>query len=393
MNKSASLAVVEGRRKFVIQKDGETFAPWPNKDGDISPLLSACPPPRRWLAHNRLMMGRAHIVTGIGGSSKTTFIYQMAFGAVLGSVSWGWKIDQVGTALLILTEDTQEDVHQTLSGLAAGLGEDELFLLGNKLKILAMAGEEVRLLSLVGGVLVENHRGAGLFEYCKQFDDLVFIALDPALSLTEGDEMNQAHQRYLGQWVDRLGITTGACVMLVTHATKGSANAEEITSHQSRGGGAITDGVRGEFVMRTMTTKEADKFGITDAGERKSYVQLICTKGNKLPHDAFMPMWLRRGNGGLLMPADLTEKESQDPRLSLTDHRILDVLRELCKVATPTLAEWRSECEKRRLITGSTEDGRVTQMKRAVSRLLNDGQVKRGSGKGIYIPVYDGELE
>jgi len=107
---------------------------------------------------------------------------------------------------------------------------------------------------------------------------VAFIGIDPALGVSEGDELSQAHQRRLGELVDHVAIRTGACTMLSAHATKGSMSADEVTSHTSRGGGAITDALRGEHVLRNMTGPEAAKLGITDAAERRRHVQLVGTK-------------------------------------------------------------------------------------------------------------------
>lgn len=366
--------------------------PWPKIEGDISAFLAVDPEPRKWLVRNRLLLGRAAVLTGIGGASKTTMLYHIALAAVLGRLPWDWEIDTTGTALLFLTEDTADDVHHSLAALADGMSDEEKELLSKKLKVFPMAGEEVRLLSVDQGALFENARGLGLIERCKQAGDPVFIGIDPALAITEGEEMSQSHQRYLGQYADKLAISTGAAVMLVTHATKASANADELTSHQSRGGGGITDAVRAEFVLRTMTAKEAATYGISDPAERKRYVQLVCTKGNKLPHDAFAPLWLERGRGGMLAPAALEIGERPSTGLSLSDRRILEALRELCQVSTPSLSEWRAECARQKLVTGRTEDAMVTAMKRAVTRLIDAGVIRAGAGRGFYVPVYESEV-
>lgn len=366
--------------------------PWPKIDGDVSAFLAVEPEPRKWLVRNRLLLGRAAVLTGIGGASKTTMLYTIALASVLGRLPWEWDVDTTGTALLFLSEDTAEDVHHSLAALADGLTDEEKDLLGKKLKVFPMAGEDVRLLSIDQGVLFENARGMGLIERCKQAGDPVFIGIDPALAVTEGDEMSQSHQRYLGQFADKLAIATGATVMLVTHATKASANADELTSHQSRGGGGITDAVRAEFVLRTMTAKEAAAYGITDTAERKRYVQLACTKGNKLPHDAFAPLWLERGRGGMLTPAALEIGERPSTGLSLSDRRILETLRELCQVSTPTLSEWRGECARRGQIASKGDAAIIQGMKRAVSRLSEAGAIRPGAGRGIYVPTYENEV-
>lgn len=363
-----------------------TVDPWPAGNGSIADMLIEPPPPRNWLVKNRLLMGRAHVLTGIGGSSKTTLLYHLAIAGVIGRLPWDWSIESTGSAVLFLSEDTALDVHHTLSAMTADLDDEERALLAEKLRVFPLAGEEVRLLSLNGQALFENARGMGLIDKCQSYGDLAFIGLDPALSLTEGDEMSQSHQRYLGQFCDKIAIRTGACVMLVTHATKASANSEELTSHQSRGGGGITDAVRGEFVLRTMTQKESVGFGISDTAERKAHVQLVCTKGNKLSPEAFVPLWLRRGYGGGLVPAAIVAgQQTNEPRVKSIDHAILQVLRETSGKSTPSLGEWRAECERLRLLDGKTPEAIKKTMDRAVHRLLVAGLVKRGFAKGVYL--------
>ncbi|MDT3706493.1 MAG: AAA family ATPase [Thiobacillus sp.] len=364
--------------------------PWPKFDGDISRFLDTEPPPRKWFVHNRLLAGRAAVLTGIGGASKTTALYHFALGAVLGWLPWDWKVDTTGTALLFLTEDTTDDTHHALADLCESLSDEDRARVADKLRVFSLAGEDVRLLSVDQGALYENARALGLIARCAAIDDVAFIGIDPALALSEGDELSQAHQRYLGQFIDKLAIQTGACAMLVTHATKASANADEITSHASRGGGGITDAVRAEFLLRTMTTKEATAHGV-NGNDRKRYVQLVATKANKAPLEAFTPLWLERGRNGLLYPAELALVERQESSLTMTDRRVYDVLRELCKTSVPMRQEWRLECQRRGLVAGSSEDAKTKSMQRIIGRLLEAGLIKRGSARGSYIPTYQDE--
>lgn len=364
--------------------------PWPKSDGDISHFLDTEPPPRKWFVHNRLLAGRAAVLTGIGGASKTTMLYQWAFGAVLGKLPWDWRVDTTGTALLFLTEDTADDTHHALAALCEDLGDEDRALIAARLRVFPLAGEDVRLLSVDQGALYENARALGLVERCRSFDDVAFIGIDPALALSEGDELSQAHQRYLGQFIDKLAIQTGACTVLVTHATKASANADEITSHASRGGGGITDAVRAEFLLRTMTQKESTSHGVAGT-DRKRYVQLVATKANKAPLDAFAPLWLERGRNGLLYPAELALVERQEPSLTMADRRVYDVLQEMCKTSVPMRQEWRLECQRRGLVTGSSEEAKTKTMQRIIGRLLEAGLIQRGSARGSYIPTYQNE--
>ncbi len=368
------------------------ISPWPLGDGSIAQMLSTAPEPRKWYIKDRLLLGRGAILTGIGGVSKTTMLYHFGFAGPLGRLPWEWEVETKGKAVLFLAEDTADDVHHTLAALTAHMDDEDRAALAKNLIVFPMAGQDVRLLSLDGQTIFENMRAMGLVEKLRQLGKVVFIGLDPALALTEGDEMNQAHQRYLGQFVDKLAIETGACVVLVTHASKASANTDEIASHQSRGAGGITDAVRAEFVMRTMTQKEAMAFGIDDQVERKAHVQVVVTKGNKLPAEAFAPLWLRRGHGGSLVPANISPGQSGEPRVSLIDTAIFKALVDMSATSTPLLAEWRDKCVEMGLIRGPSPGAIKKQMERTVQVLIKAGLIKRGFARGMYLPAeQDGE--
>lgn len=370
-----------------LELEQETVGMWPPGDGSVAEMLATPPEPRKWFIKDRLILGRGAILTGIGGSSKTTMLYHLGFAGPLGRLPWDWEVEATGKAVLLLAEDTAQDVHHTLAVLTEHMDQEDKAALAENLIVYPLAGQDVRLISLDGQVPFENTRALGLVEKLRQLGNVVCIGVDPALAWTEGNEMDQAHQRYLGQWVDKLAIATGAAVVLVTHASKASANADEITSHQSRGAGGITDAVRAEFVMRGMTQREAQSFGIDDPVERKSYVQVVCTKGNKLPPTAFAALWLRRGYGGSLLPANLTQREDGEPRISLIDTAIFKVLQDMAATSTPILGEWRDKCVEMGLIRGHTPGAIKKQMERTVSVLMKAGLIKKGFARGMYLPA------
>lgn len=365
------------------------FWPPPDISGDISGMVGTPAPDMHWLAHFALLADRAHLLTGVGGASKTRTLYYLAVGAIVGRVPWGWQFDRKGAAVLFLAEDTIENVHRALHAILefGDYTEDEKRLIGERLLVFPLAGQDVRLLANVSGALIETEAGAGLFARCKSIPDLVFIGLDPALAFTEGDEMSPAHQRRLGEMVDRLAIEAGACVVLTSHAAKALQNAEELGSHSSRGSGALTDAVRGEYTMRTMTADEGRKHGITEIETRRAYVQLAATKGNELPPSAFAPIWLKRGPGGVLELADLSTAAA-DP-IGPRERSAYDVLRQLAATAAPTLKDWRDACAAKGLLTGATPDAKKKAMDRIRESLVYAGMVRQGMGRGVYLPVDD----
>lgn len=365
---------------------------WPTVSGSIAEYLHSPPPPHQWFAHERLLANRGHLLTGLGGTSKTALLYHLGIGAVVGRLPWDWQIERTGRALLLLTEDDGGNVHRTIAAHArrADLTHAEREMIAERLQVFPLAGESARLLAAgPNGTLIETKQCGGLFALAKQTPDLTFIGLDPALALTDGDEANPAHQRRLGELADRLAIQTGACVVLASHAAKAVAAADELASHTSRGSGAITDAVRGELALRTMTAPEARKYGITDIAERKAHVQLVLTKHNAAPPSAFVPIWLKRGPGGLLEAVEL--EEAVTDVIGKRELRARDLLRELSAESATQLKTWRAACEAEGILTGKTLDAKKKQMQRILNALLEAGLVESGLTRGVYTPVGDVE--
>lgn len=361
---------------------------WEKQLCNMGVYLHTDPPSLSWFAQDRLLANRAHLLTGIGGASKTTCLYHLGVAAVTGRLPWSWSIRRTGRAILVLAEDDKDNVHRAIHNIRnhGNLSDDECAQLEQRLKVFPMAGESCRLLtSGPNGTLKETDHAKELFELAKRTPELVFIGLDPALALTEGDELNQAHQRRLGEFVDRLALESGACVVLVSHAAKAMANADEVGSHNSRGGGAITDAVRGEYVLRTMTAAEAKRHGITDVVERKSHVQLVLTKGNCIPPTAYAPVWLKRGPGGLLSQVELEEVETGS--IGRREQKALDILVELARKSVPSLKEWRAACIEAGIVTGNNDFAREKAMGRIRNKLVNAGLVEKGMGRGVCVPV------
>lgn len=361
---------------------------WPSGDGSIAHMLHTPPPELKWLCRDRLLSNRAHLLVGVGGSSKTRALIQLAMGAVTSRLGWAWEIERTGSAVLILGEDTPDGFHRTFAAILehGGFSHQERALLADRLHVFPLAGQDAKLLALQpGGLLVETSHFTGLLERCKRIGDLVFIGLDPALGLTEGDENSQTHQRRLGSLCDRLAIESGAAVVLVAHAAKALQSAEEVGSHSSRGGGAITDAVRAEFTLRTMTAQEARAAGITDLEERKAHVQLVATKGNELPPAAFVPTWLKRGHGGVLTQVELEQNDRGG--IGKKEAKALEILRSLAAVSVPALKEWRTACQEGALLTGDSERNRERCMERIRDNLRDAGLIVPGIGRGVWLPA------
>jgi RecA-family ATPase len=360
---------------------------------DLPSLLHTEPDEVKWFIDKRLIQGRGAVVSGVGGSSKTTLIKQLAVGAVLGRLPWDWEISTPGRALLVLTEDTAGEAHRAMHNicLALELPYTEKQTVYERVVVYPMAGEDVILLKKSSKNTLEN---SPLFENLvkkiQSMGDCVFVGLDPALSLTDGDELDQGHQRRLGKMCDNLAVLTGATVLLVAHAPK--SQKEEITSHNSRGGGALVDAVRTEFVMRTMTSKESLKAKITDPEERFRHVQLLAVKGNFLPPAAYSPVWLRRDNYGMLHGAELDFNPASPDCIGKKEKDALNVLIEICQDGTkPKLNQWMLACiEAGNIKKSKTQKAQQQEMHQIRQKLFDAGMIKK-SGHGVWIPEDSGD--
>ncbi len=363
---------------------------------DLADILAHEPPGRPWFIDQIVELGRGALLNGLGGSSKTRALYHFGIAGVIGRLPWNWTVASTGSSILVLTEDTRRDLHETLYPMCRALGvtEAELEQINQHLHVLPLAGEDFRLLDMPDGrTLDRTGRYDQLREMIDGLGNTVFVGLDPALALTAGNELDQNHQRMLGKAVDDLAVNTEATVMLTSHATKGSLSQNELSSHSSRGGGAITDKVRAEYVMRTMTAKEGKEAGITDPEERKRHVQLVGVKGNNLPPESYVPAWLCRGDGGALHAADITQDKANEG-LSSRKQQALSILVRLHQGDTaksPRFSEWQSECFSQGVIASNTEEARKRAMGRVRESLQNAGMIQPGEKSGAWVPTEQGE--
>ena len=163
-----------------------------DEPADIRGMLNAKPEEIKWLAIDRLQLGRAALITGIGGSSKTRALYHLGIGSIIRRLPWHWEITTPGRAVLVLTEDTQGDVHRTLWGMchAMRLTPDELRPVAERLTVFPLAGKAAELLNFgKDRILRRTPAYIHLVERIRSIGDVVFVGLDPALGLSAGDEM------------------------------------------------------------------------------------------------------------------------------------------------------------------------------------------------------------
>jgi RecA-family ATPase len=363
-----------------------------NRPLNLPNLVDAEPLPLKWFIKDRIVAGRGVVVSGIGGSSKTRYVIHLAVGACLGKLPWDWEVAQTGRAILVLTEDTADEFHRLIHNmcLSSELTRADKIKLYDRLIVYPLAGKQSILLQKdKHGNLEPSQLFNDLVTTIQKQEDIVFIGLDPALSLTDGEEIDQSHQRRLGKMADDLAVKTGSTVMLVAHAAKNLK--EEITSHNSRGGGALVDAVRGEFVMRNMTKKEAHNAKVS-AEDRPRIVQLVGVKGNMLPPSAYIPVWLQRDQYGNLEATDIEFNPDDTNCIGTKEKKAHEVLIEICKDGVkPKLKQWMEALiEINTIKKTKKQKAQEKEMHDIRKRLFEAGMIKK-DGHGIWIPEVEDE--
>lgn len=323
--------------------------------------------------------GRAALITGLGASSKSTLLKELAIAVTTGKSALGMNVPKPGKAVLILAEDTIEDAHRSLNAIfqAMNLSDDDVALVHKRLIIFAAAGTDCVIVSSDGDK--SSLRLDQLINFVQELGDVRLVGLDPAIALTRGRELDELAQRDLANTVEKIAIETGAAVLVISHAAKSVQYQQEVGSHASRGSGAITDAFRLEVLMRVMTSKEAKTFQIADP-DRHRFVRMQVTKANSLPPDLMHPIWLERVNGGALALANLKPVSISKPRSAL--ELFFETDEETGEIGPVSLsfAAWKLKASDADLLTGKTDSARDMSARRLFTSVKSSKWISDSAG-------------
>lgn len=323
--------------------------------------------------------GRAALITGLGASSKSTLLKELAVSVTSGKPTLALNVPKPGKAVLILAEDTSEDAYRSMDAIfqSMKLNDEEIALVHERLFIFAAAGNDCVIVSSEGDKT--SLRLEQLINFVQQLGDVRLVGLDPAIALTRGRELDELAQRDLANTVEKIAISTGAAVIVISHAAKSVQYQQEVGSHASRGSGAITDAFRLEVLMRVMTPKEAKGFKIDDP-QRHRFVRMQVTKANSLPPELMHPIWLERVNGGALTLANLKPVSVSKPRSAL--ELFFETDEETGEIGPISLsfAAWKLKASDADLLTGKTDSARDMSARRLFTSVRSSKWISDTAG-------------
>lgn len=286
----------------------------------VNDWLDMTSPPRHWLFQDLLPCGKTGLLVAPGGTGKSQLALQIGISVATGLPLCGWWwVGEPGAALLLFAEDDDEELHRRLQSAVGALAADPgsgdfQTALRRRLFIKSMVGRDNLITARLDGEVRRTGYADALIATARQIPDLKLILLDPASRFKGGDENAAADATRFVEALEYLVRETHAAVLVVHHANKASLNGNGASQTAARGSSALTDGVRWQMNLATMTPDEAERYGV-EVKERGYYVKVAVPKNNYAPPTG--EVWLRRGPGGFLSVTRLTRMQDTEDQMLL----------------------------------------------------------------------------
>lgn len=250
-----------------------------------------------------LALGTMGTIVSPGGTGKSMLllasVLSVGLGEDLGEI---WGTDPTpGPAVYIGLEDPVEILTLRLHDLG-----QQMHLTSSQIE---RAAATCHFLPAYGrGWTVATRTPAGVFE-SERFGATVerLAELRPRLividtlnrALGGADENSNGDMGLVMSFMERMCRVTGAAGLAAHHANKASMrDGSGSDQHAARGASAVTDNVRWQANLQTMTPDDAAARGITDDLIRRKFVKLDVPKVNYGPPQG--SRWLERLEGGVL---------------------------------------------------------------------------------------------
>ncbi|CAJ4115016.1 Regulatory protein repA [Burkholderia pseudomallei] len=257
---------------------------------DIRQTLTTTPPELDHVLPG-LLAGSLGVVTAPGGTGKSMFLMQTALAIATGQPVLEGALDGSSPSapskvVTIFAEETRDVLHHRLHGavgqLFAGLVADDrprrlamVDRLAANLFVYPLGGEG-RLLCTDGD---DIHRD-GFRQMLECCQGARLVVVDPLRRFHNGDENDSGHMTDVVEAFQRIAKRTGAAVLLAHHTNRSSmlsGMGDQATA--SRGSSALTDGVRWQANLSSLSEPFAEKLGIANQ-ERRFFVRFDVSKAN-----------------------------------------------------------------------------------------------------------------
>lgn len=369
-----------------LRRDTYTFA---SDDLDVEPEPVSC------LWGKYIVAGEVNVLTGPGGSGKSSLLTGLALAGAIGQSFLGRPTQQFET-VIFTTEDGVDDYKRKLhawkdSYLGAWRQAN------GRIHIIPLKGIPLRLIDAgFGQVNVAPGVVEALAARTRELvpSGEVLILVETVSRVSGGDESNSG-AGMLVVALERLSfLTKGGTPLPVAHVGKENARSRQTDMYAGRGGSALADNARSVLVLTRPPEKVLKKNGFDLESEPDYLFILSHAKHNRTPQEP--DLLLRRESGKCAAyfetwrqqkrPEAFVEETEEESRARIGE-RLKDVVRHAREgdgVKAVTERRLRDDYLHR---LGLTKDALPLAVDRAVKdRWLAREEKSRGGGKGTLRP-------
>lgn len=239
-----------------------------------------------------LMAGTVGALVSPGGTGKSMWALQMALSLSAGvdTLGLGSRVSGGQPVVFLSAEDQASVLHARIYAMSQRLGV-HLPTAWRYLQVSPLAGLGVDLMD--DGWLEAIARAAS---------GARLIVIDTLRRFHHLDENDGGAMAQLLARLEAMAQTTGAATLFLHHTSKAAAMVAGDAQQASRGSSVLTDNVRFQVNLVTMSAEQAKAYRIEDS-QRRQYVRLSYAKIN---YAAPMPdQWFIRREHGVLEPVAL----------------------------------------------------------------------------------------
>ena len=235
--------------------------------------------PPRPVMHDNLTRGLVSVTAAPGGTGKSLLKAATAMALATGFELTGVTINKPLRVLYLDMEDPKDENARKFEAIAQH-HEVTIDDVGDRLHMLSAEEHQIIIATQGPDGLVLNETAiADLIAYCRKHEIDVIIA-DPFVSTHDVSENdNSAMDAVIKRGWVRIAREANVAVDLVHHMRKIGNGGEgyEPTADDLRGGRALVDAARSVHILRKMSRKEAEDYGIPL--EKAGYYLAVNTRG------------------------------------------------------------------------------------------------------------------
>jgi regulatory protein RepA len=255
----------------------------------LADYYSQTPPPFDFILP-AFLLGTVGLMIGPGGSGKSMLALQLAHSVATGQSGLGIECGPTPARVVILNgEDPAQVIHHRAHAIGTRLSASERIEADENLKIYECVGS-------IKNIFDEEFLQATI----KKCTDARLVIIDTLRRFHAGEENDNGQMSALIGRLEMIAKQTGAAVLAIHHVGKQS-NDPKAPAQSGRGASALTDNSRFVGSVRKMTAEEGKTLGVAEADVHK-YLGYEVSKQNYSAQP--VPIWLRRGEGGVLSLAN-----------------------------------------------------------------------------------------